>query len=545
MASPTTTETAPNLSTEALRQLNAPDSDLLSQSDDTEIEPQQPETQDASKAATNPENEPDILIVDWDGPDDPANPRNWSTRTKWAAAATVSAFTFISPISSSMVAPAVFQIGASWGITSSFELSLMVSVFVLAYAVGPLFLGPLSEIFGRTIVLRGANLWYLVWNLGCGFAQNKGQLIAFRFMAGLGGSAPLATGGAVLGDLWKPEQRGQAIAIYSLAPLLGPAIGPVAGGWIAERSTWRWVFWSTSIAAAVIQGFGLIFLKETFAPLLLDRKAKLIRAKMDAEKGGVRPVKTIYQMNSKNQTFGEFVQKALVRPFVLFAQEPIIQLFGLYLAFIYGVIYLTLTTIPGIFTNVYHEDAGIGSLNYIALGIGLFATSQVNARLLDKIYIRLKKRNNGIGRPEFRLPTVFPGVILIPLGLLMSGWGAKRHSHWLVVDFGLGFLGSGMILTFQGMQTYVIDAFTLYAASALAAVSFFRSLAGFGFPLFAPAMYDALGYGVGNTILAAAALVIGPPAVWCFWRYGEKIRGMSKHAKKSALRMAQMDAMRK
>lgn len=71
------------------------------------------------------------------------------------------------------------------------------------------------------------------------------------------------TGGAALSDMWTPEQRGQAIAIYSLAPLLGPVIGPVAGGWIAERSTWRWVFWSTSIVAMFIQVMGLIFLKES------------------------------------------------------------------------------------------------------------------------------------------------------------------------------------------------------------------------------------------------------------------------------------------
>lgn len=81
----------------------------------------------------------------------------------------------------------------------------------------------------------------LVWNIACGAARNKGELIAFRFLAGLGGSAPLAVGGGVLGDCWRPEERGRAIALYSLAPLLGPVLGPVAGAWIAQRTTWRWV----------------------------------------------------------------------------------------------------------------------------------------------------------------------------------------------------------------------------------------------------------------------------------------------------------------
>jgi hypothetical protein len=69
-----------------------------------------------------------------------------------------------------------------------------------------------------------------------------------------------------------------------------------------------------------------------------------------------------------------------------------------------------------------------------------------------------------------------------------------------------------MILNFQAIQVYVLDCFTLHAASALATVACLRSLAGFGFPLFAPAMYAKLGYGKGNTVLACAAIVLGCPA---------------------------------
>ncbi|KAI0778356.1 MFS polyamine transporter [Trametes elegans] len=372
----------------------------------------------------------------------------------------------------------------------------------------------------------------IVWNLACGFAQTEAQLMVFRFLSGFGGSAPLACGGAVLSDMWGPEERGQAIAIYSLAPLLGPAIGPVAGGWIAERSTWRWVFWSTSVVAGIIQVIGFLLLPETFAPVLLQWKAKAIRKQLDAEKGPVKPVRTIFQKPGQQRNYKEFIARALLRPFILFATEPIIQLVAVYLAFIYGVIYLVIATIPAIYTNVYHEEPGIMGLHYIAMGLGLFVASQVNARILDRVYAVLKRRNNGQGEPEFRLPTVFPGMIFVPAGLLMSGWGAQEDVHWIVLDIGYALIGAGMVLTFQGMQTYVIDAFTTYAASALAAVSFFRSLAGFGFPLFSPAMFAALGYGKGNTILAAFAFGVGLPAIWAFWRYGKKIRNMSRRAQK-------------
>jgi hypothetical protein len=193
----------------------------------------------------------------------------------------------------------------------------------------------------------------------------------------LGGSAPLSIGGGVLGDCFKPEERGQAIAIYSLAPLLGPVIAPVCGGWyvfilgiygdecgpdificyrIAERSTWRWVFWSTSIVDAAIQVFGFFYLDEctisisssmivliilffpvAFAPLLLERKANRIRKSLDPEKGQHRNIRTVFQSDDRH--WKRIFAKALIRPFALFVYEPIVQLLGVYMAFIYGVMY--------------------------------------------------------------------------------------------------------------------------------------------------------------------------------------------------------------
>lgn len=92
----------------------------------------------------------------WDGADDPENPKNWTMRKKWGATLFVSAFTFISPVSSSMVAPALDTMSREFGITSSVESQMMLSIFVLAYAIGPL-----SESFGRWPVLLLSNLFYL------------------------------------------------------------------------------------------------------------------------------------------------------------------------------------------------------------------------------------------------------------------------------------------------------------------------------------------------------------------------------------------------
>ncbi|KAI0686159.1 MFS polyamine transporter [Earliella scabrosa] len=476
-----------------------------------------------------PDNATATYIVDWDGPDDPDNPRNWKFSRKWGVTAVVSAYTFMSPLSSSMMAPASPRIAEQFGITNSTVIALLTSTYVLAYVFGPLVLGPISELYGRARVLQAGNFWYLAWNFGCGFARNETEMIIFRFLAGFGGSGTLSIGGGVIGDVWRLDERGQAIAVYSLAPLLGPVIGPVCGAWIAELGDWRWVFWAPTIVSVAVQLVGLFLLQETYAPVLLEQKAGLVKDTMDMEKGQYCEVRTIF--DGADREWQIVVRRALTRPFVLFFREPIIQLLGLYMALAYGVLYLFLTTLPSIFKGVYQQSVGISGLHYIALGLGMSGASQINARLMDVIYKRLSEKNGGEGKPEYRLPSMVPGVVLLPIGLLIVGWTAQPNIHWIVPDIAIALVGAGMVLNFQAIQTYFIDAFPLYAASALAAGNVLRSLAGFGFPLFAPAMYDALGYGKGDTILASVAIAIGIPAPFLFWKYGERIRNASPFAK--------------
>ncbi|TLD36891.1 mfs multidrug [Venturia nashicola] len=464
----------------------------------------------------------DPNLVTWDGPDDPTNPKNWSSGRKWAATFVVSSFTFISPVSSSMVAPALTSMARDLNITSEIESSLVLSIFVLAYAVGPLFLGPFSEVYGRVKVIQISNMFYLAWNLGCGFAKTKGEMMAFRFLAGLGGSAPLAIGGGVLSDIFTADERGKAISIYSLMPLLGPALGPIAGGFIAENTTWRWVFWSTTCLDALIQVSGFFFLQETYAPTILAKKSARLR-----EETGNQALHTEWEDEKR---LSSILKTAVIRPFKLLGTQLIVQIIAFYQAYLYGLMYLILSTFPGLWTNVYQESIGIGGLNYISLGIGFFLGTQITAPIMDRIYRRLKGKNNGVGKPEFRIPLMFIGSLLVPIGLFWYGWSAQARVHWIMPNIGAAIFAAGCIVLFQCMQTYIVDSYTRYAASGVAAAVVLRSLAGFGFPLFAPYMYQALDYGWGNSLLGFIAIAIGIPAPFLFWRFGETLRARSTFA---------------
>ncbi|KAF2856522.1 MFS general substrate transporter [Plenodomus tracheiphilus IPT5] len=444
-------------------------------------------------------------------------------KRKWAATFIVSAFTLVSPVSSSMISPALTSISAEFKITNEVEAQLTLSIFVLAYAIGPLFLGPLSEIYGRVIVLQLSNLFYLAWNLGCGFAQTSGQLMAFRFLSGLGGSAPLAIGGGLLSDCFHAEQRGRAISIYSLAPLLGPAIGPIAGGYITQNTSWRWCFYATTIFTAIVQCFGFFFLQETYAPKLLQWK----RDRLRKETGNM---KLHTEFDSPDRTLVTTIKIALQRPFRLLGTQPIVQVLAVYMAYLYGLMYLMLSTFPLLWHDRYGMSTGTGSLNFMSMGIGFFLGTQITAPINDILYRRLKKKNNGVGRPEFRVPLMIPSSLLVPIGLFWYGWSAQAKVHWIMPNIGAAIFCAGMIISFQCIQTYLVDSYTRYSASAIAAAGFLRSLAGCGFPLFAPAMYKALDFGWGNSLLGFVALALGIPAPFLLWFYGESLRGKSKYA---------------
>jgi MFS family permease len=166
----------------------------------------------------------------------------------------------------------------------------------------------------------------------------------------------------------------------------------------------------------------------------------------------------------------------------------------------------------------------------ISLGVGFTLGAQITSPLNDFIYRWLKKRNGGVGRPEFRVPLIHLGVNLLWISILIYGWTAQYRLHWIAPNIGAALFAAGSITIHQCTQTYLIDTYTRYAASGTAAVVFLRSIAGFGFPLFAPYMYQKLDYGWGNSLLAFIAIVIGVPAPFLFWKYGERLRGMSQYA---------------
>ncbi|KAJ3111977.1 hypothetical protein HK100_002493 [Physocladia obscura] len=450
---------------------------------------------------------------------DSTNPREWPRSKKWQAVVMAALYTFISPISSSMVAPALSEMAIELGLETDFMVDMTLSIFILAYAFGPLILAPLSEVYGRYKVLQGSLWFFIIFNLACGFAKNPVEIYVFRFLAGLGGSAPIAISGSVIADLFELSEMGTAMAYYSLGLTLGPAIGPIIGGAITQGANWHWLFYSISIAAAILGIFGIFLLPETFRPYLESRNQTAAALK-NSNQISHQP-----EPNAAN-----VIRIAVVRPFIMLGTQPIAQAIALLMAFVYGIMYLVLSTYSALFTSNYAEATFTSTLHYIALGLGFLAGNILAGRTVDFTSIYLQKRYNTEHMPEYRLPVCIPATIMLPIGLLIYGWAAEHNWHWTIVDIGIAIFGCAVNILMQTLTVYTVDVYTLYSASALAAVGSLRSLAGFGFPLFSEIMYAKYGYGWGNSILALFGLFIGVPSISLLYVYGARIRSKSKFA---------------
>jgi hypothetical protein len=205
-----------------------------------------------------------------------------------------------------------------------------------------------------------------------------------------------------------------------------------------------------------------------------------------------------------------------------------LQVIAVFLAYNFGILYIVLSTFATLWIERYGQTEWESGLHYFALVIGYTVAAQGGAIIMDKLWAYLKKKAGDDTAPEYRVPLMVPGAILIPLGLFIYGWSAEKYAHWIVPDIGIAIFGCGIILNTQALQAYVMDAFRKYVASASAASQFLRSLAGFGFPIFAPAMYHRLGYGWGNSLLALTFIVLGWPAPFLLWKFGATLRAMGK-----------------
>lgn len=474
--------------------------------------------------------EEDPYAVTWI-PNDPRNPFNWSQFQKWFITMNVALATLAVALVSSAYTGGIQEIIVEFNISQEVA-TLGVSLFVLGFAIGPLLWAPLSEIFGRQILFIVTYGGLTAFNAGAAGANGPATLIIMRFFAGAIGSSPLTNAGGVIADMFPASQRGLAMSLFAAAPFLGPVLGPIIGGFLGEGPGWRWVLGFLAIFSGFFWITGTILIPETYAPVLLQRRAK----KLSKLTGKVYKPKS--ELERGKTSFGQTMKTTLSRPWILLFKEPIVLLLSIYMAIIYGTLYMLFAAFPIVYQQNRGWSTGIGGLSFLGIMVGMMFA--VAYSIWDnKRYIRAEEANDGLAPPEARLPPALVGSVAIPIGLFWFAWTNYTSIHWMVsIAAGVPF-GFGMVLVFLSIMNYLIDAYTIFAASVLAANSVLRSLFGTAFPLFTTQMYDALGVHWASSIPAFLALAC-VPFPFLFYKYGDRVRAKCVFAAESLNFMRKM-----
>ncbi|KAJ5581514.1 Major facilitator superfamily domain general substrate transporter [Penicillium sp. DV-2018c] len=454
------------------------------------------------------------------GPNDPANPVNWRNRRKFLVLSSGVMQVMNSTIGSSICSNAIPQIAEEFHITNETALVLPISIFLIGYILGPLLWGPSSEYFGRKAPLLVAYCIFMVFTLACAVADSYASLLVFRLFNGMVASAPIATVGGLFADVHDdPTLRGRLMAYFMACTTFGPIIGPWVSGFVAVVD-WRWCFW----IGLILSGASLplvIFLPETYAPVILKRRARKLR-KDTGNSSIVSPL----DIESRNLREMFFI--TISRPFRMIMHEYIVSLSSLYLALAYAIFYLYFEAYPIIFQGIYKMSPGVSGLMFLPIGIGAILACFVFL-WYDGYLARAKARNAPWAFIEEyrRLPLACIGGPLYVISLFWVGWTASPNIHWVVpflsgIPFGMGYL-----LIFMAMLNYLTDAYETLSASAQSAASCTRSIFGAVLPLAAKPMFNRLGVSWACSLIAFLSLGVSV-IPFAFIRYGDRIRANSK-----------------
>ncbi|GJN91084.1 hypothetical protein Rhopal_004100-T1 [Rhodotorula paludigena] len=467
-------------------------------------------------------------LVDFDEKDDPLNPYCWSNLKRNFVSVEVALMTTVIYIGSAIYTPAYQGIMEAFGVAQVVAV-LGLTLFILGYGIGPMFLSPLQETphLGRNPVYWAALFLFTLLQLPILIPPNLTCLLIFRFITGFVGSPILATGGASMGDMYAPRHLPYAMGVWSVGAVCGPILGPVIAGFPAMLEGWRWPIYELVWMAGAGLAIFTFFLPETYGPTLLLRRAERLR-----KLTGNDLIKTRWELEHPN---GESVFKMGATQIKLafrLSIEPAVLYANFLIGLLYAVFYLWFEAFPIVFAEYHGFNLGVSTLPFLAFFVtgGLTLTGYI---LYHKWYLIPKyDRNDWNVPPEERLRLAVFVVPIIPISLFIFGWtGNSPDTHWIGPTIGAALYFPGIYVAFQCVLMYLQISYPMVAASILAGNDLFRSCMAAGFPLFGAPFFHNLGVGPASSLLAGLNIVFYIPLIF-LWKYGGRLRARSKYGAK-------------
>ncbi|QUC16503.1 uncharacterized protein UV8b_00744 [Ustilaginoidea virens] len=460
------------------------------------------------------------IVIDWEI-DDPENPHNWSFAKKTYIFTLTCLLVTNSTMGSAIPCMAIPQMIDEFGYKSPEQRVLPISIFLLGYVFGPVIWAPLSEQYGRKILTTATFAVFALFTMACALSPTWSWLLGFRVCCGVFASAPIAMSAGLLADIYgDAHTRGKAYSAYLVTTVFGPILGPIVSGFSSPTIGWRWAFWIALIYAG-LTFLMLLFLPETYHPVLLSKRARSLR-----QKG--HPPNAVAAHDLGAVDIYQLVSKVLARPLRMLFFEPIVAATCAYLAFVYAIFYMSFQAFPIIFLRQYDLSPGVTGLCYLPIGAGA-CLSMACVWCWDSYVAREAARNASWTRSDEyrRVPLATIGGPLFVVSLFWLGYTSRPSISFMAPMLaGLPF-GMGFQLIFMTLLNYLTDAYEIYAASANAAASASRSILAVVLTLATKPMFDRLGISGACAVLGGLSAAMSIIPFVFLWK-GQAMRDRSQ-----------------
>ena len=464
------------------------------------------------------------ILVDWYTTDDAANPQNWSNGKRGFVAALICAYTFAVYCGSAIYTSGEAGVIREFGVSPT-AASLPLSLYVLAYGIGPLIFAPLSEIpiVGRSPVYAVTMLVFVILSIPTALVKNFAGLLVLRFLQGFFGSPCLANGGASMQDMYSLLKLPYALCVWVSAAYCGPALGPLLSGFAVTVKGWRWSLWEILWIAGPVWVLMFLLVPETSSPNILLRRAARLRALT-----GDSRLRSQSEIDQKNIKPTQIIISAFIKPLEITVKDPAIAFVNLYTALVYGIYYSFFEVFPLVYPVYYHFTLGTVGVLFTCILVAC-ALGVISYIAYLYYYLVPDILAHGLRAQEHPLVPALLGSFLPPVGLFIFAWTARPDLPWIASVIGIVIYGASCFVILQCIFVYVPLSYPQYAASLFAGNDFFRSALACGSILFARPLFINLGVDRGVSLLAGLS-VMGIVGMFVLYYQGASLRARSKFA---------------
>ncbi|KAH7149370.1 major facilitator superfamily domain-containing protein [Dactylonectria estremocensis] len=408
-----------------------------------------------------------------------SNPYDYKRSTKWGLICIIALATAAAPLGSTVVYPALPVLAKEFD-TSETITNLSVALYMISMAIFPLWWSSFSEEFGRRSIYLTSFSLFVIFSILSAISTNITMLIVFRMCAGGASASAHSTGAGSVADLFEVFERGRAMSIFYLGPLLGPLIAPVIGGVVTQEFGWQATMWFLSIYGLVVLLMILFFLPETLARRKTEEPAPAVQTEE------LQRMRTIDSAKEKTKRFTNSLRRYLIDPLgvILYLRYPPVLITVMIAAIAFGSLYVANIAIQQKFSRPpYNYGELIIGLLYIPSGLGYIMASLLGGKWIDNIMAREARKANRYDEkgkliyfPEDRLrENAWIASTVYPLALLMFGWTLKYGVHFMVPAVALFFFGVASMLIFSAATTMLTEFIRKRSSAGVAINNFVRN----------------------------------------------------------------------